>query len=507
MSFGRGGERAAIRFPSSPRTAPSRGRRFAVAGLALLAALLAFSAQNLPGATGSAQAGGENYLYVPLVIKPYPPPTVFGAELGAITDTQGLQQVTDANTSWVRRASVEWRDVEATEGVRDWAALSGLEQELIRATNSNMRVVLVVSHAPDWALVNPTYVCGKVKTAKMDALASFVHELVLRYSAFPYNVKYWEMWNEPDVSPSQAPAEGYFGCWGDSLDINFGGGYYAQMLQHVYPQIKSADAQAQVLVGGLLLDCDPTLPISAAQGCPDSDAQKPPKFLTGILQGGGGPYFDGVSFHAYDYYQGTQGRYGNSNWGTAWNTYGPVVAAKAGYLRQLLNNASVTGKYLMSTESALLCDPVDPPDQSPCISPYEDTKAYYVAEVYASAMSQGLQTNVWYSPLGWRNSGLLNSDLTPRPAYTAYAFARGELRDATNLGSVAKSDVGGTAGIKGYKFNRGDRKVWVLWSLDGGNHLAQFSGTPLAVYDYLGVSSTPSSSQVVMTAPLYVEWP
>ena len=71
------------------------------------------------------------------------------------------------------------------------------------------------------------------------------------------------------------------------------------MLKVAYPQIKAADPQAQVLVGGLLLDCDPR----PGAGC-SLTAQNaiPPKFLEGILRNNGGPYFDGVSFHAYDFY-------------------------------------------------------------------------------------------------------------------------------------------------------------------------------------------------------------
>ena len=38
-------------------------------------------------------------------------------------------------------------------------------------------------------------------------------------------------------------------------DPYYGGGYYAEMLKIVYPQIKAADPEAQILIGGLLLFC------------------------------------------------------------------------------------------------------------------------------------------------------------------------------------------------------------------------------------------------------------
>ncbi len=62
----------------------------------------------------------------------------------------------------------------------------------------------------------------------------------------------------------------------------------------------------------------------------------------------GGAYFDGVSFHAYDYYWNTLGQYGNSpNWDSHWNTTGPAMIAKAKYINTLLASYGVTGKFLV----------------------------------------------------------------------------------------------------------------------------------------------------------------
>jgi hypothetical protein len=218
-------------------------------------------------------------------------------------------------------------------------------------------------------------------------------------------------------------------------------------------------------------------------------------FLEGILRNNGGPYFDGVSFHSYDFYQGQWGRYYNGNWSSAWNTTGPVLLAKAQFIKSLLSQYGVSGKFLMNTESALLCDwcSNDPA--------FETTKANYVAQVYAVAIVQGLRANFWYSLLGWRNSGLLNADLSPRPAYTAFQFARNEVGDAVFVQEITKY-----AGVKGYEFNRGDRRIWLLWSLDGISHPVTFAGTPLNAWDALGNSVTPAVSMNVSLNPLYLEW-
>jgi hypothetical protein len=368
----------------------------------------------------------------------------------------------------------------------------GLDQELRNITGKGMQTILSVRVTPSWAQQVAGYSCGPIKPEKLGAFAIFMHDLVVRYSVAPYNVKYWEIWNEEDIDRSVVPPDSPYGCWGDQNDAYFGGGYYAEMLKVVYPQIKAADPQAQVLIGGLLLDCDPRPGAGCAVVGHDP---KPSKFLEGILLNNGGPYFDGVSFHSYDYYQGHSGPYSNANWQSAWNTTGPVLIAKAQFIQSLLSQYGVSGKFLMNTELAILCDSCN---NNPA---FETTKAYYVAQAYAAAIAQGLRANLWYSLLGWNNSGLLNADLSSRPAYIAFQFGRNELRDAAFVREITTY-----AGVKGYEYNRGDRRIWVIWSLDGNAQSINLSGAPLATWDALGNSVTPAASMDVTLNPLYLEW-
>ena len=71
-------------------------------------------------------------------------------------------------------------------------------------------------------------------------------------------MKYFEIWNEPDV-PVMTLDEIY-GCWGDASLPYFGGLGYGQMLKQVTPQMKAANPAIQVLMGGVVLDCDPVNP-------------------------------------------------------------------------------------------------------------------------------------------------------------------------------------------------------------------------------------------------------
>jgi len=447
-----------------------------------------------PAAASSAEPVlNPSIIYLPLVRRNFPLQTLFGAQMVQLTSAGGLDQMAAANISWTRSGGVPWAAVEPNEGDRNWSAMAGLESELQNASSKGIRVILVVHNPPQWACKTPGPgpSCGPVSQAKLPAFGSFMRALVARYNVPPYNVKYWELWNEPDIDPSLF-SDSSFGFWGDQNDAYYGGGYYAEMLKAAYPQIKAADPQAQVLVGGLLLDCDPR----PGAGCAAvGHSSLPAKFLEGILRNNGGFYFDGVSFHAYDHYQGQSGQYYNPNWQSAWNTTGPVFIAKAQFIQSILNQYAVSGKFLMNTETAILCDS--------CSSDatFETTKAYYVAQDYAAAIAQGLRANIWYSVLGWRNSGLLNADLSPRPAYTAFQFARAELRDAAWVRGVTEYP-----GVKGYEFQRGDRRIWVLWSLDGATHSISLPGVPLAARDALGNSVSPAASMNISLNPLYLEW-
>ena len=443
-----------------------------------------------------AAAPGPFTIYLPLVMRNFSPlQTLFGAEMEQLTSGGGLDQMAVANISWTRRNAVLWSSVEPTEGARNWSTLAGLESELQDASSKGVQVILIVRSTPEWArkIAGTGPYCGPIHPDKLAAFGSFMGELVARYSVPPYNVKYWELWNEPDVPAS--PGDEVFGCWGDQSDAYYGGGYYAEMLKAAYPQIKAADPQAQVLIGGLLLDCDPRPGAGCAVVGHDS---KQSMFLEGILRhnglNDGGNYFDGANFHAYDYY-GELGKYGNANWQSAWNTTGPVLVAKTQFIQSLLSQYGVSGKFLMNTESAVLCDSCSND------SAFETTKANYVAQAYAAAIGEGLRANIWYSVMGWNNSGLLNADLSPRPAYTALQFSRSELRNATWV-----RDVNEYTGVKGVEFQRGDRRIWVLWSLDGAEHGISLDASPRAVFDVFGITFLASNQLTITLEPIYIEW-
>jgi hypothetical protein len=479
-----------------------------------------FSGAFLPGAAAASSAYS---IYLPLVtngseintptIAPLPP--IFGAEFWNITSGGGLTLMTDTNMSWTRRNAVEWSKIQPNDPIGGepsfiWSAMADLETDLQNASSRGMQVILIVNSSPEWARkiagTGPT--CGPIAKNKLAAFATFMKALVARYSVAPYNIKYWELGNEEDAP--YIPGDLFYGCWGDTSDAYYGGGYYAEMLKVIYPQIKTADAQAQVLIGGLVLDCDPR----PGAGCSIvGNDSRPPRFLEGILKNGGGPYFDGVSFHAYDYYMGKIGQYYSPNWSSAWNTTGPSSIAKAKFIKSVLSKYNVSGKFLMTTETSLLCGdengemPTQPVNL--CLSTeFDSTKASFLAQTYTGAITEGIRATIWYCVMdGWRHSGLLSSPSDISTTYTAFKFAQSELRNAASTGNIVAGDIGGGSGVKGFKFQRDGHTVWVIWSLDGKTHSIKFlAGVPAATEDLHGVSITSKSTMDISLEPMYVEW-
>lgn len=460
------------------------------------------------------ESGGEYTTYLPALFWPRNENGI-GMQMGSFTESGGLEKIADTKTYWVGGIPVLWSDVEVTRGVYDWNSTNKKADQFRNASDEGLIIVGNVRSTPSWARLYSNYFCGPMQSQYFDEFADFMYEVVSRYSVPPYNVKYWEIWNEPDVAPSELGTnyDSQFGCWGDVNDSYYGGSYYASMLKVVYPAIKRANPYAQVLVGGLLMNCNPN----------KSSSCKASKFFEGILRNNGGPYFDGVSFHAYDYYSYTWktsyedniGTYqNNTNWSSTWNTTGPVLIEKTNYLKSVLAKYGVAGKYLLNTEVALncrICTDVNVPPYNENPTPtFETTKAYYIAQAYAAAINVGLRANLWYRLPGWpeQNTELINPDLTEREGFVAYRVASQKLAGVSNLGEINSGDVSSTTGIKGYKFSYKNRNIWVVWSLDGNDHPVTLlsGGTLSAITDALGNEQPLSTSITITIKPVYIEW-
>jgi len=446
-------------------------------------------------------------VYFPLIITSgyQKEPTVFGVESHTVAGTR-LSRLNEVGTDWVRRNGLLWSDVQPDElGGYNWSAVSNLEQDMINASSNGMEMILVMRSTPLWAQIEtPEYYgkyCGPIKPEKLVAFGDFVYAAVQRYSQPPYNVKYWEMWNEPDADPKFfGVGHSPYGCWGDEAAADYGGGYYADMLQAVYPRIILADPYAQVILGGLLLDC------------PESNPDcLPAKFLDGVLKHNGDDdgkeYFDIAALHAFDYYGLVLGEFGNPGWNSSWDNEGSVAIEKAQDVRRILERNGASDKGIMVNEAALLCsgDSCNPDD--PEFDPdFVTTKTSYIAKVYAASIAESFQTTIWYDLSGnWRNSSLLKNDLTYTDAFWAFQTVKNSFGAAFFVRQIIEFD-----NVMGYEFDRGDRIIWLIWSKDGSSELIYLPSVPLSAWDVL---NNPVPVPVLVTDPLqvgmepiYLEW-
>jgi len=466
-----------------------------------------FPTKGLVPATGPAgnkpQAPAtDSTVYLPLVQRDYPLQTLFGVTLLSITPEGGIDLMKEAGSQWVRQDFI-WNAIQPTEGgPLNWAAVQNLEQQMVNARQAGMELILIFGGTPAWAEKNPERPeCGPVAADKFPALGNTLRQVVQRYSAPPFNVTYFELWNEPDLN-------GSLGCWGDTADPVYNGGrHYGEMLKAVYPVIKAANPSAQVLTGGLLLDCDPDANPTPCQ----SDWHRAlSRFMEGILLSGAGYSFDGINFHAYDYYSANLGlgHYRNPSWNST-ELNGPSTLAKLRYLRGLLAKYNIQGKFFMNTETGLNCgadvEPTCNYSDTVLIPDAKLTKAYYLVQSYTTAQAEGLRANVWYHATGARGTGIIPG-LVPETGYYAFKFTRNILSGAklTRVPPVPGD-------VFAYEFNRGDRLIWVLWSKTGAEIDVALPKQPTAGYSIGstgdGVAIAPLATTIrVGLAPVFLEF-
>lgn len=420
---------------------------------------------------------------------PPPPLSPFGIEINRGHVSYTLDRAREANVAWVRYNAVRWSEVEPVQGERNWSELEEVDEELRALAEHGITTVVIVRGTPEWAQQVAGVQCSPIRAEHLDAFADFLSELVRRYHAPPYRVQYWEIWNEPDVDPSLIPAWFPFGCWGDRSDPDYGGEYFATMLKRAYPAIKQANPQAQVVLGGLALDCDPTHP-PPGQDC------KPARFLEGILKSGGGEYFDILAYHSYAFWDGEQEDWERNE--EKWQHRGGAMLGRLDYLRTVLHRHGIE-KPIVLNEGSLLCYESNPA----CFKlDFLEAQANYVIRFHIRAWANGLAGGAWYTlnDTGWNESGMMGRGRAVRPAYEAFRFLSNLLSGARYIGTISAGQV------EGYAFRKGDMRYDVYWTNDDTLVDMPIPAHTRMVYDKYGHGITPRGDTVTISfEPLVLE--
>lgn len=393
--------------------------------------LILLAVVGVAGLRAAEPATGQYRVFLP-ALGSSGPRGLLGVEFSA---GDSVHNVAELGPGWVRRNALRWSEIEPVRGAGyrwNTPSVRALERQLVEASQRDLRAILVVHSSPHWAVTPYGADCAPINAEFYDDYVRFLSEAVRRYSGPPYNVRFWELGNEPDAYVFSSDA--VFGCWGQPEQELYGGQAYGELLKRAYPAVKAIAPKAQVLNGGLLLD----EPYVAS-----TDAGRSARFLEGMLEVGAGNSFDILAFHSYSFYAGTpDGTTGSVDW-------------KPGYLRNLLARYGLS-KPLFNTEGALLCVEVS----DAC----RNAQAHAIGRLYVRALRDELMGFVWYlySGDGFHNTSLVDVALPGgrRPAYAAHRQATTALAGYSYGAAVS----GLPSGVEGHRLVRSGEAQIVLWA-------------------------------------------
>ena len=373
---------------------------------------------------------GSHALPSSTVLAAVPAQDHLGMWLGWPGDLPLAGTVRAAGATWTR-VTVYWAGTESSPGVYNWAKADSYIQA---ARSQGYQVILSVVVNPKWAAVTP---CGPLYPEHVATYANFMKAVVSRYSVAPYNIRYFELGNEPDNA--DVIGHGWVGgCWGKghaNSAVGAGGDKYAAMLKVVYPAMKAVNPAVQVVIGGLAYD------LWLNEGGPFDRY-----FLDDLLAAGGGAYFDVINYHFYEVF--------SNKWGG--------IAGKGKSMQDKVRAVTGQTKPLMNTE---LGSPSAKPAGSSDPNMYsEEQQARYVFKGFAQGIAAGIYPMIWFQAADHTNLsggyayGLLRPDQSKKPGFVAFETLAAQLTGFTYL----DKPVLGTS-MEGYRFSSGSKRKTVVW--------------------------------------------
>jgi hypothetical protein len=436
----------------------------------------------------------------------------FAIDMGGLdTDLSMRDLAAAAGFRWVR-TFVQWGSVEPDPPVGDVHNYNWPDSQFDVYRNDRRLIPLVTVAAPNpsWAAVpEDPRSCGPIKAANLDDFGEFVFQLVSRYSDV---APYWVFYNEQDHWTNRTGDDDAGGCWGGY------GAEYAQMLAVAWDAAHSANPYTQVIFGATAYEpewhpdvWDPFFYRDAfqyMQAHSDDD------------------FVDIIAANQYNAFR--------DYWDGSLPTNQEIIAKFLQAVDDASFNPSVARSYSIykwqtayGLDNPMASGEVSLQVSSGCgVQTCEELQARHVVHVNVRGLAAGLKIITWYTlkdkPSDSLNYGLVRTDGTLRPAYTAYQVLAQQLD-----GHVFDQQfvVAGKPNIQAYRFDRDGVKKLVLWRDSGEKIKAQdkdatetmtVSATELGTWtgqvrvtDKLGNVSVhngdPSVSLTFSSDPIYVE--
>ncbi len=313
------------------------------------------------------------------------------------------------------RDRFSWSQVEPQKGAYKWG---WYDTSAAIQHNAGLTVYQIFHDCPTWASGKNDH---RYAPANPQDMGDFFRNMV---GHFKDRVKYWEIWNEPDIEVF------YIGKPEE----------YAAALKATYPEIKKADPQAKVLV------------------C--SFAMAPGEFAERIFKVGIADSFDIYNVHYYG---------------------DPIgVVHRLRFHKNLMEKYGVR-KPIWVTEMGAV-RPVGKKGDYETLKP----EAAYLVKAYVYGLANGAERFFYfifsdYDEAG-RNYGTVNRDFTPRPAYVALCNLTYVLGDGKFLREVEASGDG----VECYVFKDGEREVAVLWAKEQRQTKFVLNAADAEAFDVIG---------------------
>jgi hypothetical protein len=360
----------------------------------------------------------------------------FGVQIyGSLSGQPKHSSVFDNSLSpWVRN-SIVWEDVEPTDREPIAYRWSVADRVALVTLANCANLIATIDITPPWATTGDGR--SPFKPEFLPDFVEFVGALVERYDGDGVNdaphgmvINYWEFYNEPDAGPSDTG-----GGWGEH------GTRYAQMLEAVYPVVKAANPNAQVVFGGIAYDNFLTSP---GVGVFVRD------FLDNVLEAGGGDYFDIMNVHYYPF---------NSHRVTWTDSQSSGLIEKIESVEAILAENNVT-KPLMITEIGWHSNSTEGTPSS------LTNQSRMIVQLFTQSMALDAISIIWW-PLfdtAYRfKSGLAEEDGDVKSSYSVYIEANKRLGNATFVETIEEATADDDLEVYEFREAGTNKRMYVAW--------------------------------------------
>jgi hypothetical protein len=317
-------------------------------------------------------------------------------------------------------------------------------------TNAGFRPIIWITENPSWAA---NTLCGPLDTTKsesMQAFSTFMSNLAARYP----KVEIWGLYNEPDNSTFASLGNNSGGCFGDHTTSGVNGNgvndrvEYARMLAVAWKAVHAANPIARVAIGALAYDFFDDASSPAWYG--DVNGHFNYNFLPELFAymksnplPNGQRYTDLVMFNYYDAFA--------TRWEQA--AAGQGIQAKANALRKVMAGYGLDIPMLVG-ETGIDSHDIGQAAQANCL---------VMTMIRGNAVD--MKGVMWWtfqdeSAQGWFY-GLVDPNLTPKPAYYAYQTMIRELNGYSFIRTRTGSNF---YQVEAYEFKKGVHTKIVIWS-------------------------------------------